>query len=122
MSVFFGLFCKFLLIISHSIFSLYLSLKFLKLVFLKFIYNLINIRICRERKFQLDSELIVKNVNQCTKIPKHMTLALGNESVSYADLVQIIVWTLPTGIPVLSFYDHKNGTASYKLKKSTRSC
>lgn len=110
--------CNFVLTILHLMFSLHLCLKLLKLTFLKFIDNLLNIRVSREHKFQLDTEQIVENVNLCSKIPKHMTFALGNERISYEDLVQIIVWTLPTGIPVLSFYDHKNGTSELCNEKT----
>lgn len=86
-------------------------------MFSKFIDNISNVRVSRERKFHLDSELIAKNINSYSKIPKHITFALGHESSSYEDLIQIIVWTLSTKIPVLSFYDHKDGKMLTNMKK-----
>lgn len=109
MSVLAGICCGFLLNLFHVLFSFYLQLKLFKFVFLKYLYNINNLYCNKFKKFQLESELIEKCVKNYSKLPRHMTLILGEESVSYEDLIQIIVWTLPTGIPVLSFYDHKNG-------------
>lgn len=76
------------------------------------VYNVKNYFTDTMKKDETENELIEKSVKSYPKIPKHLTFGMGEESISYDDLVQLIVWCLPTGVPVISFYDHKNGKCS----------
>lgn len=58
---------------------------------------------------EIENDFINKSVKRFSKLPKHLVFALGEEKVSYNELTQIIAWCLPTGVPVISFYDHKDG-------------
>ncbi|KAJ9592655.1 hypothetical protein L9F63_015670 [Diploptera punctata] len=49
---------------------------------------------------------ISKRVKLIDKIPSHLVVIIGNESVSYRDLANIIVWCIAAGISFLSFYDY----------------
>jgi len=51
-------------------------------------------------------ELISRHVKLYDKIPSHLVVILGNESISYRDLANIAVWCIAAGISFLSFYDH----------------
>ncbi|XP_066138748.1 dehydrodolichyl diphosphate synthase complex subunit Nus1-like [Euwallacea fornicatus] len=42
-----------------------------------------------------------------SKIPKHITILLGNEQPSFKDMANIISWCMGNQILFLSFYDHK---------------
>ncbi|PSN49733.1 hypothetical protein C0J52_13112 [Blattella germanica] len=50
--------------------------------------------------------LISNHVKLLEKIPSHLVVILGNESVSYRDLANITVWCIAAGISFISFYDH----------------
>jgi dehydrodolichyl diphosphate syntase complex subunit NUS1 len=50
-------------------------------------------------------ELISRHV-KLYKIPSHLVVILGNESISYRDLANIAVWCIAAGISFVSFYDH----------------
>lgn len=115
MSIFIGVICSFILNVLHLFFSLYLQARYLKCLLFKNAYIITNLFCNKLKKYHSDSEFIEKTVKNFSKIPKHLTFALGEEHVSYEDLVQIILWSLPAGVPVLSFYDHKDGM-SYYLK------
>lgn len=54
-----------------------------------------------------DFSEIVKQTHSLPKLPKHITILLGNEEPSYRDLTNIILWSIAAGIPFISFYDHK---------------
>jgi len=51
-------------------------------------------------------ERISRHVKLYDKIPSHLVVILGNESISYRDLANIAVWCIAAGISFLSFYDH----------------
>lgn len=52
-------------------------------------------------------ESISKHVDLIGKIPSHLVVIIGNESISYRDLANIIVWCIAAGISFLSFYDYQ---------------
>ncbi|KAI4457710.1 hypothetical protein MML48_7g00011720 [Holotrichia oblita] len=54
-----------------------------------------------------DFSEIVKQTQALPKLPKHITILLGNEEPSYRDLTNIVLWSIAAGIPFISFYDHK---------------
>ena len=60
-------------------------------------------------RFNQENELgtISKHLKVIDKIPSHLVIIIGNESISYKDLANIIVWCIAAGISFLSFYDHK---------------
>lgn len=109
MSVLAGICCGFILNVLHVFFSLCLQARYLKCLLFKYVYIIANLFSNKLKKYHAEAEFIEKSIKCFSKIPKHLTFALGEEYVSYDDLVQIILWSLPAGIPVLSFYDHKNG-------------
>lgn len=115
MSILISVICGFILNVLHLFFSLYLQARYLKCLLFKNAYIITNLFCNKLKKYHADSEFIEKTVKNFSKIPKHLTFALGEEHVSYEDLVQIILWSLPAGVPVLSFYDHKDGMPSSKL-------
>lgn len=115
MSIFIGVICSFILNVLHLFFSLYLQARYLKCLLFKNAYIITNLFCNKLKKYHSDSEFIEKTVKNFSKIPKHLTFALGEEHVSYEDLVQIILWSLPAGVPVLSFYDHKDELDADKL-------
>jgi dehydrodolichyl diphosphate syntase complex subunit NUS1 len=51
-------------------------------------------------------ELISRQVKLYDKIPSHLVVILGTESISYRDLANITVWCIAAGISFVSFYDH----------------
>lgn len=51
-------------------------------------------------------ERISRHVKLYDKIPSHLVVILGNESISYRDLANIAVWCIAAGISFVSFYDH----------------
>ncbi|ERL85251.1 dehydrodolichyl diphosphate synthase complex subunit nus1 [Dendroctonus ponderosae] len=50
----------------------------------------------------LEKEIAVQN-----KIPKHLTVLLGQEEPSYPDLANIVLWSISHRIRFLSFYDYQ---------------
>lgn len=72
------------------------------------LYNTKNVFIDQMKQEEIENEFITKSIKQFSKLPKHLVFALGEEKVSYNDLAQLIAWCLPTGVPVISFYDHKD--------------
>jgi hypothetical protein len=110
---FFGL----ILNVLHALFSIYLQLCYLKSVFYKYVYTLTNSFSSSWKKYNAEAEFIERTVKNYPKIPKHLTFAVGEESISYEDLVQIILWTIPAGVSILSFYDHKNGEEKFSCSR-----
>ncbi|XP_044739218.1 dehydrodolichyl diphosphate synthase complex subunit nus1 [Chrysoperla carnea] len=41
------------------------------------------------------------------KLPAHIVIILGTEKPSYSDLSNIVFWCIASGIPYITFYDHK---------------
>lgn len=41
------------------------------------------------------------------KLPAHIVIILGTEQPSYSDLSNIVFWCIASGIPYITFYDHK---------------
>lgn len=50
--------------------------------------------------------LISRHMKLFDKIPSHLVVIVGNETISYRDLANIGVWCLAAGISFVSFYDH----------------
>lgn len=111
-----GLLCGLVLNLAHILFSIYLQLKFCKFIFLKLLYNAKNFFTEKPRKEEFEKKLIEESVKAYSKLPKHLTYAVGEDKVSYEDLVQLIVWCLPAGVPVISFYDHRNSACFFVLQ------
>lgn len=59
-------------------------------------------------KKYVDDELgfISRHVKLFDKIPSHLVVIVGNETISYRDLANIAVWCIAAGISFISFYDH----------------
>lgn len=51
--------------------------------------------------------LIETYKTQLSKIPVHLAILLGTELPDFRALSKIIYWSLSTGIPNISFYDHQ---------------
>jgi hypothetical protein len=92
-------------------------------VFLHWLYELS----CRSRSLALNYRLVLSSqgpepikerVSTFKKVPGHLILVLGPESVSYRDIVNIIEWCSQSGIHFISFYDHKNGKRMIKFFKT----
>ncbi|XP_066256844.1 dehydrodolichyl diphosphate synthase complex subunit Nus1-like [Euwallacea similis] len=62
------------------------------------------------RKCQENGEVLMN------KIPKHITVLLGNEQPSFKDLANIILWCIGNQILFLSFYDHKGTLKKHQDK------
>ncbi|XP_031627134.1 dehydrodolichyl diphosphate synthase complex subunit NUS1 [Contarinia nasturtii] len=90
---------------------------------LQFIFDIVDI-CCRlvtfakakckhvQRRFygeDLSSEkhFIEMNKRNLTKIPIHLAVILGPELPDFRALSKIIIWCLSTGIPNITFYDHR---------------
>ncbi|XP_049807428.1 dehydrodolichyl diphosphate synthase complex subunit nus1 isoform X1 [Schistocerca nitens] len=56
----------------------------------------------------LENEMLY--VSKCAehfnKTPQHIVLLLGNETISYKDLANIILWCVAAGISFVTLYDH----------------
>lgn len=50
---------------------------------------------------------ISKQVKLFEKIPSHLVVIVGNETISFKDLANIAVWCIAAGISFISFYDHQ---------------
>lgn len=44
------------------------------------------------------------------KVPKHLTVLLGQEQPSYEDLANVVHWCITNRIVFLSFYDYRGKT------------
>jgi dehydrodolichyl diphosphate syntase complex subunit NUS1 len=51
-------------------------------------------------------DIISKHVKLFHKVPSHLVVIVGNESISYRDLANIAVWCIAAGISFISYYDH----------------
>lgn len=69
-----------------------------------------------------DSINLLEHPQVPLKIPNHLVIIIGNEPISYCDLVNFITWSLPHGIAFISFYDHKNGLIADLLFKAVVKC
>jgi dehydrodolichyl diphosphate syntase complex subunit NUS1 len=49
---------------------------------------------------------ISRHVKLFDKIPSHLVVIVGNETISYRDLANIAVWCIAAGISFISFYDY----------------
>ncbi|XP_069676297.1 dehydrodolichyl diphosphate synthase complex subunit nus1 isoform X2 [Periplaneta americana] len=58
---------------------------------------------------------ISKQVKLFEKIPSHLVVIVGNETISFKDLANIAVWCIAAGISFISFYDHQGVTSSHSL-------
>ncbi|XP_065222335.1 dehydrodolichyl diphosphate synthase complex subunit nus1 [Planococcus citri] len=103
-----GFLCRFILNIVHILFFIYLQIKHSKFVLLKVLYNTKSLLTDQMKQEEMENDFISKSIKQFSKLPKHLVFAIGEEKVSYNDLAQLIAWCLPTGVPVISFYDHKD--------------
>jgi len=62
------------------------------------------------RHFKYEAEevaFVISAVKELQKVPKHLVLLLGTETLSVKDVVNIVKWSLAAGIPFLSFHDHQ---------------
>jgi dehydrodolichyl diphosphate syntase complex subunit NUS1 len=53
-----------------------------------------------------EPNFISRHVKLCDKVPSHLVVIVGNESISYRDLANIAVWCIAAGISFISYYDH----------------
>jgi hypothetical protein len=60
----------------------------------------------RKKYLEDEHDLISRHVKLFYKVPSHLVVILGNESISYRDLANIAVWCIAAGISFISFYDH----------------
>jgi dehydrodolichyl diphosphate syntase complex subunit NUS1 len=51
-------------------------------------------------------DYISRHVKLFDKVPSHLVVIVGNETISYRDLANITVWCIAAGISFISFYDH----------------
>lgn len=52
-----------------------------------------------------DIKLILEHVPKVTKKLKHLVIQTDRDQHTYSDLARMVIWSLVTGIPYLSFYD-----------------
>lgn len=109
MSVILGILCGIILNFLHLLFTLYLHFKYVKFALFKLRYVLRYAFNDRYQRFKTENDLISTSIKSYSKIPKHVVYVLGDEGISYEDLVQLILWCFPAGIPVIGFYDYKDG-------------
>jgi len=99
----------------HMVYSFYLQLKFIRALLNKVRYKLMSMLQDRQSVHSAETRMIGNCVKQFPKVPKHIMVSLGEEAASYADLAQIIVWSFPAGITIVSFYDYKNEVNAAEL-------
>lgn len=68
---------------------------------------------------------ITGQVELFEKVPSHLVVIVGNETISFKDLANIVVWCIAAGISFISFYDHqgflkKNEAELFKALTETR--
>lgn len=97
---------------STNIYTIVLYLVHTLYTFIHILYNLwvyLRRRIvnCCHEVFSKEYQCIDSKFRGLTKVPQHLAVILGPEEPSYKDLVKIVVWCTTSGIPYVSFYDHK---------------
>lgn len=87
----------------HGLYNFYLLAYTVYCYFLRrtqfFIYEIIS----------SEEKNSVSKVDFLNKIPKHLAVIIGSESVLYSDLVKLIFWCMQLGIKFTTFYHHSNG-------------
>lgn len=54
----------------------------------------------------VDADVLARSLKGVGNLPRHLTVILGHEEVSFLDLVRIVGWCVIAGIPYVTFYDH----------------
>ncbi|KDR22627.1 dehydrodolichyl diphosphate synthase complex subunit nus1 isoform X2 [Zootermopsis nevadensis] len=76
--------------------------------FIESVWNSLRRKLDLVSKNYVDDELgfISRHVKLFNKIPSHLVVIVGNETISYRDLANVAVWSIAAGISFVSFYDH----------------
>lgn len=92
--------------ILHTIYTIYeIQHTFFRLLKVKIIEFCHEFTCINKRNYYIKPE----------KVPRHLTVLLGQEEPSVKDLANIVLWCLATNITYLSFYDYKG--IKYKSSK-----
>lgn len=51
------------------------------------------------------SEYIQNRINKIYKIPKHLTIILGNDEINIKTVAKLIIWCIRTKVTFVSFHD-----------------
>ena len=52
-------------------------------------------------------EKIREDSKDLTKLPRHISFVVLESHVSFADIAQLVVWSMAVGIPYISVYDRE---------------
>lgn len=98
----------FILWLTHHLYSIIIGIYLCIVYFLTRVKNIFTL--CVSSKVLCEStNKLTEKIRCYTKKPQHVAIILGTESVSYKDLVNLIIWCFIAEISNISFYDHKNG-------------
>uniref|UniRef100_A0A7R9AM45 ditrans,polycis-polyprenyl diphosphate synthase [(2E,6E)-farnesyldiphosphate specific] n=1 Tax=Timema shepardi TaxID=629360 RepID=A0A7R9AM45_TIMSH len=72
-------------------------------------------------------KFISKQVKLFDKLPCHLVVIVGTETISFKDLAKIAIWCMTAGISFISFYEHngvlkKNEAKLFELLSELRNC